>query len=149
MTTTTRHLARLVLVALALLAACGPKSPQHEIVTLDDGTVSLPLDQVADGAVHFFTYRHEGKNVNFLVRSDAQGTLHTHLDACFSCYRYRRGFVVEEGDLVCIACRLTYPIAEREWDFQGACAPIPIHSTIEGGHLKLERAVLERAARYF
>jgi uncharacterized membrane protein len=138
-----------VCLLLALLAACGPRAPEHRVVTAENGAVRLPLAEVADGGVHFFTFHHGGKNVNFLVRTDGAGTLHTHLDACFSCYRYRRGFVVEGPDLLCIACRYTYPIADEEWDFQGACAPIPIHSEITGAHLVVERAVLERAAKYF
>lgn len=133
----------------AVLAACGPAAPEHRVVTAEGGAVRLPLVEVADGRVHFFTFRHAGSNVNFLVRTDGRGALHTHLDACFSCYRYRRGFAVEGSDLLCIACRFTYPIADEVWDFQGACAPIPIRSSVEGDRLVLERTVLERAVRYF
>ncbi len=133
----------------ALLAACGPRAPEHRIVADAEGAVRLPLAEVADGKVHFFTFRHDGRNVNFLVRTDGRGALHTHLDACYSCYRYRRGFVVEGPDLLCIACRYTYPIADEVWEFQGACAPIPFRSSVDGASLVIERAVLERAARYF
>ena len=118
-------------------------------MTADRGAVRLAAAEVADGQVRFFTFRHDGRNVNFLVRTDRGGALRVHLDACFSCYRYRRGFVVEGSDLLCIACRYTYPIADEVWDFQGACAPIPIRATVGGGELAIERAVLEKAARYF
>lgn len=140
--------AALVLLA-TMLAACAPEVPAHRIVAAEGGVVGLPFAEVADGGVHFFTFEHAGKNVNFLVRSDGRGTLRVHLDACYSCYRYRRGFVVEGADLLCIACRYTYPIADEVWDFQGACAPIPIRSSVEGARLVVERAVLEKAARYF
>lgn len=140
---------RTLLFVAALAAACTPAAPEHEIVAADGAAVHLPLAAVADGEVHFFTFKHDGKNVNFLVRTDGTGTVRTHLDACYSCYRYRLGFVVEGEDLLCIACRLTYPIADEVWDFQGACAPIPIRSSVAGGELVIERAVLERAARYF
>ena len=138
----------LLLLALAL-PGCTRGAPEHRIVAAESGAVRLPLAEVADGGVHFFTFQHAGRNVNFLVRTDGQGALHTHLDACYSCYRYRRGFVVEGSDLLCIACRYTYPIAEEVWDFQGACAPIPFRSTVDGTSLIIERAVLEKAARYF
>jgi uncharacterized membrane protein len=114
-----------------------------------DRVVSLPLAVVDDGEVHFYTFVHDGRNVNFLVRSDARGRIHTHLDACFACYRYKRGFVVEDGHLVCIACRLRYALSEEAWDYIGACAPIPIHSEVVGGQLLIERCVLEKARRYF
>ena len=112
-----------------LLAACGPRAPEHSIVAAEGGAVRLPLAAVADGAVHFFTFRHDGRNVNFLVRTDGAGRLHAHLDACYTCY--------------------TYPVADEVWDFQGACAPIPIRFSVEEGRMIVERAVLERAARYF
>jgi len=137
-----------LLLAVSLLG-CGSEAPVHQAVTAEAGVVRLPLDALTDGEVHFFTYKDGGKNVNFLVRTDGRGRLHTHLDACYSCYRYRRGFVVEEGELLCIACRLTYPIEDEVWDFIGACAPIPIPSRVEDGGLVIDRAVLERASRYF
>ena len=138
-----------LLLSAATLAGCGPRPPEHRVVVAEGGAVRLPLAEVADGKVHFYTFLHDGRNVNFLVRTDGRGALHTHLDACYSCYRYRRGFVVEGADLLCIACRYTYPIADEVWDFQGACAPIPIRFAVEEGRLVVERAVLEKAARYF
>ena len=74
---------------------------------------------------------------------------HAHLDACYACYRYKLGFVVEDAALVCIACRLEYRLEDEVWDYIGACAPISIHSSIEGDALVIDEAVLDRAARYF
>ena len=87
--------------------------------------------------------------MNFLVRTDGIGALHVHLDACYSCYQYKRGFVVEEEDLVCIACRLEYPIADEIWDFICACAPIPIHSSLDEDAVVIPRKMIEKASRYF
>ena len=139
-----------LLLALGLLAAgCGPEAPVHELVQAAGGEISIPLSRVGDGEVHFFTYRHDGKNVNFLIRTDGSGKLQAHLDACFSCYRYRRGYVVEGDDLVCIACRLAYSTEDEVWDFIGACAPISVHSTIEANSLVIKDRLLVRAAKYF
>ena len=135
-------------VALAL-AACGRMPPEYEVVEAVGDAVRLPLARVADGGVHFFTYKHAGTNVNFIVRTDGNGALHSNFDACHSCFQYKRGFVVEGPDLVCIACRLEYPIADEVWDFIGACAPISVHSSRDGGSLVIERRLLERGARYF
>ena len=83
------------------------------------------------------------------MRTDGNGVLHSHFDACYSCFQYKRGFVVEGSDLVCIACRLAYPIADEVWDFIGACAPISVHSSRGDDSLVIERRLLERGARYF
>ena len=58
-------------------------------------------------------------------------------------------FVVEDASLVCIACRLEYRLEDEIWDYIGACAPIEIHSSLEGDALVIDEATLERAARYF
>lgn len=149
---TALHLAALLLAA-ALPAGCGPRAPEHELVQAQGEVVRIPRRLVEDGQVHFFTFEqggeHGGKRVSFLVRTDGRGALHAHLDACYSCYRYRRGFVVEGSDLVCIACRLAYPIEDEVWDFIGACAPIPVPFALEGDSLVIRRVVLEKAGRYF
>jgi len=137
------------LLALGVLAGCRAAPPVHEIVGAEGGAVRIPLARLADGRVHFFTYRGGGKNVNFLVRTDGSGQIQTHLDACHSCYRYRRGYVVEGRNIVCIACRLAYDTDEEVWDFIGACAPISIHSSVDRETLVIDERLLARAARYF
>lgn len=129
--------------------ACRPLPPRHEVVRGDGSVLRLSRAGLADGGVHFYTFEHGGRRVNFLVRTDGRGNLRAHLDACFSCYRYRRGFVVDGAELRCVACRYTYPIADEVWDFQGACAPIPMPFELEEEWLVIERRTLERAARYF
>jgi uncharacterized membrane protein len=139
----------LTMLLAPLVGACSEKPPIHHVVVLDGDCIRIPQTTVADGGVHFFTFEHEGKNVNFLVRSDGKGEIHTHLDACYACYRYKRGFVVEGPNLVCIACRLEYAISDEVWDYIGACAPISIHSSLDGDQLVIDRSVIERAIRYF
>ena len=121
----------------------------HVKVAAASGVVRLDRALVDDGRVHFFTYVHDGKNVNFLVRTDGKGRLQTHLDACYACFKYKLGFVVENDDLVCVACRLAYAIEDEFWDFIGACAPISIHNSIDGRTLVVDERILVDAARYF
>ena len=136
-------------LAVSLLLACGPSPPEHQLVDAVGGYVRIPRGAVADGEVHFFTFEHDGARVNFLVRTDAAGELRAHLDACYGCYQYKLGYLVEEDDLVCRACRLEYPIGDATWDFIGACAPIALSTSGEGDELLIARSVLEKAARYF
>jgi uncharacterized membrane protein len=131
------------------LLGCGPELPEYPQVHAENGAVRLPLAEVADGRVHFYSFPTGGTRVNFLVRTDGTGALQAHLDACYGCYRYKLGYVAEGDALVCRACRLEYPIADQVWDFIGACAPIPLHCRTEGAELLLEERDLERAARYF
>jgi len=140
---------RLLLATLLLAMACGDTLPQHERIEMQGDTLRIPLDRVADGGVHFYSLISHGKRINFLVRSDASGTLHAHLDACYACYHYRRGFVVEETAIVCRACRYVYDLRQSEWNYIGACAPITMPSSIRAGELRIRRRAFERAERYF
>ncbi len=133
-----------------LSCGCSPKkAPEHPQVIADGDFVKLPLSEVDDGEVHFYTYKYADKNVNFLVRTDGKGKLHTHLDACYSCFKYKLGYFVEDGDLVCWPCRYRYALAEEEWLFIQACSPIALKSSIKGEYLLIKVTRLQRAAKFF
>lgn len=142
-------LSLLLALVLAPAVGCQQKLPEYPYVEPVNGAVRIPLVEVADGEVHFYSVAAGGKRVNFLVRTDGTGALQVHLDACYGCYRYRLGYTVEEDALVCRACRLEYPIADEVWDFIGACAPIPVHSRADGDDLVIEQREIDRAVRYF
>lgn len=139
----------LLLFYFLLLAGCSKQAPEHTIVQATGDVVKIPIEEVNDGSVHFYTYKLDGKNINFLVRTDGKGKLHTHFDACYSCYQYKKGYRVKEPYIVCIACTLKYHLDEELWDFIGPCAPITLKSSIEGDHLVIERERLERGKKLF
>ena len=95
------------------------------------------------------TYKNGGKNINFFVRTDGSGKLQAHFDACYSCFKYKLGYVREGNQVVCIACRIGYNLDEVVWDYVGACAPINLKSGIAGNHLVIKRSRLEKAKRFF
>ena len=139
----------LLLCLLVLLTGCGNRAPEHPLVDPTGEAIILPLTLIDDGGVHFFTYKSGGRSLNFFVRTDGEGRLHAHFDACYSCYKYKKGFVREGDRVVCLACRIGYKLEERVWDFVGACAPMPLrsHRTTDG--LVIGLADLEQGRRYF
>ena len=136
-------------LAISLLAGCERQVPEHPIVVPRGDRVSIPLAAVNDGGVHFFTFKHEGKNVNFFVRTDGSGNLQAHFDACYSCFKYKLGYVHEGDQVVCIACRIGYDLADVVWDYIGACAPINLKSRIAGQYMVIKRSWLEKGERFF
>lgn len=136
-------------LALLLALACGRGLPEYPLVAPEDGYVRIPIGAVSDGGVHFYSVVSGGRRLNFLIRSDSAGKLHAHLDACYACYRYRRGFFVEGSEIVCDACRYRYPLSKSEWEFLGACAPIDLPSLVRGDELLIRERSLARAERYF
>jgi len=139
----------LILVLSLLGTGCSKQAPEHRIVVPAGARVRIPLKTVNDGGVHFFTYKWDGRNVNFFVRTDGTGRLQAHFDACYSCFKYKLGYVREGNEVVCIACRIGYRLEDVIWDYVGACAPINLRSRISDGHLTIRRASLEKGKRFF
>jgi len=130
-------------------SGCSGQAPEHTIVIASGNVVKLPLSEVNDGGVHFYTYKFTEKNINFFVRTDGKGNLQTHFDACYSCFKYKKGYVAEGEDVVCIACRLKYNLAVEIWDFIGPCAPINLKSHIKRDWLVIELSRLEKGRNLF
>lgn len=139
----------LVLLFLLPSAACTKKAPQYELVHSQDGRVAIPLSIVNDGRVHHYTYKKDGKNINFFIRTDGHGHLHAHFDACYSCFKYKLGYVWKGHQVVCIACRIGYDLDNVVWDYIGACAPIPLSSRVMGDCLVIKQKWLEKGGKYF
>ena len=136
-------------LALPMMVGCERQAPEYPVVVPAADRVSIRLAAVNNGGVHFFTYKHGGKNINFFVRTDGTGKLQAHFDACYSCFKYKLGYVREANQVVCIACRIGYDLDDVVWDYVGACAPINLKSGIAGHHLVIERSRLEKGKRFF
>lgn len=134
---------------LPFCCACSEQAPEYDIVALDGDRLRIPLAQVNDGGVHFFTYKYQGKNINFFVRTDGQGRLRTHFDACYSCFKYKKGYVHEGTQVICIACRIGYDLQDPIWDYVGACVPITLKSSMAGNWLVVKQSHLEKGERFF
>jgi uncharacterized membrane protein len=139
----------LITVLCLLAAGCSKQAPEHRIVVPAGERVRIPLESVNDGGVHFFTYKCDGRNVNFFIRTDGTGRLQAHFDACYSCFKYKLGYVREGSEVVCIACRIGYRLEDVIWDYVGACAPINLKSRISNRYLTINRSSLEKGKRFF
>lgn len=140
---------KLLLCSVLLFPCCTRQAPEHEVVFPRLGQVQIPLSQVDDGKAHFFTLKRDGKNINFFVRTDGEGSLQSHFDACHSCFKYKLGYVQEGGQVVCIACRIGYDLKDSIWDYVGPCVPISLKSRQEGEMLVVEMDRLEKGSRFF
>ena len=136
-------------LVVPMLAGCERQTPEYPVVVSDGDWVKIRLATINNGGVHFFTYQHGAKNINFFVRTDGSGKLQAHFDACYSCFKYKLGYVREGNEVVCIACRIGYNLDDVVWDYVGACAPIILKSGIAGDHLMIKRSRLEKGQRFF
>ncbi len=139
----------LVLLVLFLAGGCGKQPVEHKVVTLKDGSIRIPVGEVQDGKVHFFTYKRSGKRINFFIRTDGKDNLSASFDACFTCYKHKKGYREEGTDLVCNECNMRFRLADEHWDNSRGCSPIGLKSRIENNEVVIMTEDLERGQRLF
>ncbi len=137
-----------VLLCSSFLIGCSERAAEHRVVKAENGEIRLAVSEFRDGNVHFYTYKKSGRNVNFFVRTDGNGNLSTHFDACYTCYRKKKGYRQEGSDLVCNECNVRFRLADGRWLHEG-CSPIPLASRTENGFIAIKAADLEKGERLF
>ena len=135
--------------SLISFSGCSKQSAQYQDAPMQDGRISIPLSQVNDGKVHFYTYRHSGKRINFFVRTDGKGTISSYFDACYTCYKKKKGYRQEGEDIICNECSMKFGLAEEKWSEKDGCNPILLKSSREDNRLLIDTAVIERGAKLF
>jgi len=139
----------LFLVSLSFyVPGCSKLPAEHTVIKAEQGEIKIPVNEVDDGKVHFYTYKASGTLINFFVRTDGTGKLSTYFDACFTCYKRKKGYRCEGTDLVCNECNLRFRLAEEKWVHEG-CSPIALTSRIEGGNIIIRTDDIEKGRRLF
>ncbi len=134
---------------LLQLTACSSQPRLYQEVQAKDNRIVIMLDEVSDKKAHYYTYRKSGKRINFFVRTDGKGTVSAYFDACFTCYKKKKGYRQEGSDLICIECSMKFGLAEEKWEEKDGCNPIYLKSVIENNSLVIDTAVIEKGAKLF
>jgi uncharacterized membrane protein len=138
----------LLLSVSSLLYGCSNLPAEHTVIRASQGEVRIPVKDVNDGKVHFYTYKASGKRINFFVRTDGTGKLSTYFDACYTCYKHKKGYRCEGTDIVCNECNLRFKLAEEKWVHEG-CSPINLTSRREGENIIIRTDDIEKGGRLF
>jgi uncharacterized membrane protein len=112
---------------------------------VDDGdVVRFSLDGIGEEA-QFFEY---GGAEFFVVRA-GNGAVKTAFDACDVCYKSKKGYRQEGGDMVCNNCGNHYKISGLGTKNLrgGGCWPGYLPNSVEGNELVIKKSDLE-AGRY-
>ncbi len=119
-----------------------------DVVQAEAGEVRLPVSAVGDGQAHFYTYKGNGRDVNFFVIRSSDGVIRAAFDACDVCFSERKGYR-QVGDLmVCNNCDQQFPSVKVNV-IKGGCNPAPLDRRVEGDYLVLRAADIETGAFYF
>lgn len=144
----TRGLAFAVLL-VTVLAGCPRGEPKYPELRAEGGEVAVDVASLGSGSGRFLTYRAgAGTLVDFLVYLDSSGAPHAVLDACRTCYRWRKGYRLRPGEVVCVKCDMVFKLDDLERG-TGSCVPVRVKAELRGGTLVIPASELEAGARYF
>ncbi len=113
-----------------------------KILAAQDNQVRIPLSELTDQSLHFYTADVNGTVVRFLVIHKMNGDYTAALDACQICGR--SGYRQEGQNVVCRNCGASIYVPSI--GDHGGCNPIPVKSSVVGGEVIVDLSALADAA---
>jgi high-affinity iron transporter len=138
-------LCALVVVSLAAEFAYGramAAPTPAKILTAQENQVRIPLSELTDQSLHFYTADVNGTVIRFLVIHKTNGDYTAALDACQICGR--SGYRQEGQNVVCRNCGASIYVPSI--GDHGGCNPIPVKSSVVGGEVIVDLSALANAA---
>jgi high-affinity iron transporter len=118
--------------------------PAKALVADTSGTVRIPLSELTDASLHYYTADSNGTVIRFLVIHQGNGNYATALDACQICGT--AGYRQEGQNIICRNCGAA--IYAPSIGDAGGCNPILVKSHVEGGEVVIDTsALLDSASR--
>ena len=116
--------------------------PVHaKLLVAQNGQVNVPLSELTDSSLHFYTADVNGTVIRFLVIHKQNGDFATALDACQICGT--AGYRQEGQSVICRNCGAAIYIPSI--GESGGCNPIAVKSRVEGGQVIVDVSALSNA----
>lgn len=119
-----------------------------EKVEAVNGSVTLPVADVSDGAAHYYSYDTGGKDVKFFVLKSSDGVIRAAFDACDVCYLEKKGYTQDGDFMVCNNCGQKFHSA-RINEVRGGCNPSPLARSVKDDKVVISAADIRAGAGYF
>jgi high-affinity iron transporter len=131
----------LILTAEFVYARTAAAAPDAQALEVIGGVVRVPLADVSDGNVHFYSADVGGTMLGFMVIRKPDGKWVAAIEGCMICGRH--GYRLEGANVICRNCGAEIPVSTL--GTVGGCNPIVMPSHVEAGDLVIESADLGRA----
>jgi len=141
------HIFSLLILAMLLICSSCSSQPTYPSAPQIGPNVVIDVTNLPPEVPKFFTYHYQRENINYFVLK-LQGRVSAFLDACTSCYMYKKGYRCEDGSLVCRQCGMKFSVYRLEKGL-GSCFPIKIEGRLENGKYLIPLASLEAEANKF
>lgn len=106
-----------------------------------ENQVRIPLSELTDSSLHFYTVEVSGTVIRFLVIHKSSGDYGTALDACQICGP--AGFRQQGQNVICRNCAASIYIPSI--GESGGCNPIGVKSQVQGGEVVMDLSALAEA----
>jgi high-affinity iron transporter len=116
-------------------------SPARTLIA-QDHLVRIPLSDLTDSSLHFYTADVDGSTIRFLVIHKLNGDYAVALDACQICGT--AGYRQEGQSVICRNCGAAIYIPSIGQS--GGCNPIRVKSRVQGGEVIVDLTALGEAA---
>jgi len=121
---------------------------KYTALTPDKGVLFIPVKDVSDGKVHYFSARSDkGIDVKFFVVKSRDGVIRAAVDACDVCYRSGKGYVQEDNVMICTNCGMRFA-TDRINEVKGGCNPAPLKRMVKDDILVIAMADINDNAWY-
>jgi high-affinity iron transporter len=136
----------IMLVTAEFIYAKSISGPQKTAeITFVNGQAAIPLSQVQDGDIHFYSAKENGVDVRFWLYQKPDGKVATVLDACEICGSV--GFYKGTSGVVCKNCAA--PINPQSVGMAGGCNPIPLKAETTPDAVLIREADVAAQTRVF
>ena len=109
-----------------------------------EGQIRLALADLGDGQAKFYEHpAADGRTIRFFALRGRDGVYRAALDACEICYHAKKGYYQRGDQMVCRQCGNSYAPALID-ESPGGCHPMALPRSVEGGHLVVAAADIER-----
>jgi high-affinity iron transporter len=116
-------------------------APSKQLLA-QDNLVRIPLTDLTDSSLHFYSAEVQGSVIRFLVIHKPNGDYATALDACQICGP--AGYRQEGQSIICRTCGAAIYVPSI--GESGGCNPIAVKSHVEGGAVVVDLAAIGNAA---
>ena len=113
-----------------------------KMLTAENNRVRIPLSELTDSSLHFYTVNVGGSSLRFLVIHQTSGNYTVALDACQICGW--SGYRQQGQNVVCRNCGATIYIPSI--GEKGGCNPVPVKSAVQDGAVIVDLSAFNESA---
>jgi len=139
----------LVVLLQVVCAGCARDTTKYAELRARDESLTIDLAGIGAESGRFYTFRSSsGKKVDFFSYRESSGAPHAVLDACRTCYRWKKGYLLDGKEVVCLKCDMRFKL-DGLAQGTGSCVPVALKTEQRGDTLIIPVAELEAGARFF